>query len=140
MQRKWLEKHERHPWRIFSSSFRFVYSLHYGMACMKHTFFLFSFQYYQKSSTQKSIRTSFIKNMSVSIRSLNSSIVISEAVPTIRQIICPSLRSVSLQLLTPKYYIHFIFCHFLPFLNQIQFQWIDSPLLERKTIYNIQWT
>lgn len=60
-------------------------------------------QNYQKSSTQKAIRASFIKNMSKFIRSLgNSATIISDAIATIRQIICPSLRSVSLQLLTPK--------------------------------------
>lgn len=64
---------------------------------------LTSKQHYQKSSTQKAIRASFIKNMSKFIRSLgNSATIISDAIATIRQIICPSLRSVSLQLLTPK--------------------------------------
>lgn len=101
-------------------------------------FFLFLIQYYQKSSTQKSIRTSFIKNMSVSIRSLSSSIVITEAIPTIRQIICPSLRSVSLQLLTPKYYFHHFLRLFLITFYFI-FKCIDSPFFpERNTIYNIQ--
>lgn len=45
-----------------------------------------------------------MKKNSVTVRSLanNSVIVISEAVPYIRQVITPSLRSVSLQLLAPK--------------------------------------
>lgn len=120
----------------------FIYGKKISLFSLSLFFFLFLFQYYQKSSTQKSIRTSFIKNMSVSIRSLNSSIVISEAIPTIRQIICPSLRSVSLQLLTPKYYFRIIvfFFFLLLFLNQIQFHCIDTPLPGRNTIYNIQST
>lgn len=64
---------------------------------------LFWFQYYQKFSTHKLIRATFIKNMSALMRSIgNSSNILSDAITTIRQIICPSLRSVSLQLLTPK--------------------------------------
>lgn len=68
-----------------------------------NVFFYFLFQFHQKSTMQKSTRAAFTKHMSVLVRSLgNSSTIISDSVDSIRQIICPSLRSVSLQLLTPK--------------------------------------
>ncbi|XP_031619161.1 chromosome transmission fidelity protein 18 homolog [Contarinia nasturtii] len=74
-----------------------------GISWPKITFPTQGFEYYQKSSTQKTIRASFVKSLSVMVRSLaNSPTIISDAVASIRQIICPSLRSVSLQLLTPK--------------------------------------
>lgn len=67
-------------------------------------FHFYFFKFYQKSTLQKSISGALAKNISVLTRSLgNGSTIISDAIASIRQIICPSLRSVSLQLLTPKY-------------------------------------
>lgn len=60
-------------------------------------------QFHQKSSTQKSIRAAFIKNLSVLVRSIgNTANILSDAITIIQQIISPTLRSVSMQLLSPK--------------------------------------